>query len=133
MRWQGHNILAIIVAAIVMYGVGFVIYGVVFEELWMQLSGITAEEAQSEPWRMALSPAMPILQAAGLSLAIKWRGAVGWMGGLGVGFWMGLCFVFASRLYSFVYGTEAPALLGIDALHLFLINMVGGAIIGAWK
>jgi hypothetical protein len=108
-------------------------YGVVFEQMWMQLAGVTEESFAGEEWRMALSPIMPILQAIGLSLVIKWRSAAGWMSGMATGFWMALFFVFASRLYSFAYGAEVPALLGLDALHLFLINMIAGAIIGAWK
>ena len=133
MRFQGHNILAIIVAAALMYGIGFVIYGVLFSEQWMALSGVTEDGIAGEEWRMALSPIMPLLQAIGLSCVIKWRNAAGWMGGLATGFWMALFFVFAARLYGFVYGAEPTGLLGIDTLHLFLINMIGGAVIGTWK
>ncbi|MGE0828287.1 MAG: DUF1761 domain-containing protein [Hyphomonadaceae bacterium] len=133
MRYQGHNILAIIVAAVAMYAIGAIIYGALFGEYWMQLSGVTKDSFAGEEWRMALSPIMPILQAIGLSLVIKWRNAVGWLEGAASGFWMALFFVFASRLYMFVYSTEPSALLGLDTVHLFLINMVGGAIIGAWK
>jgi hypothetical protein len=132
MRINGHNILAIALAAIVMYGVGAAIY-TGFSQQWMAWSGVTEESFAGQEWRMALSPVMPILQAIGLSLAIKWRGAAGWMGGAATGFWMALCFVFASRLYMFVYSVEQPGLLGIDTVHLFLINLIGGAIIGAWK
>ncbi|MBL8550279.1 MAG: DUF1761 family protein [Hyphomonadaceae bacterium] len=132
MRINGHNVLAIILAAAVMYGIGAAIYTGLSEQ-WMALSGVTEETFAGQEWRMALSPIMPLLLAFGLSLAIKWRGAAGWMGGMGVGFWMALCFVFASRLYMFVYSVEQPGLLGIDAAHIFAINLVGGAIIGAWK
>jgi hypothetical protein len=133
MRWNGHNILAIIVAAVVMYGIGALLYGYLLSELWMQLAGVTEDSFAGQEWRMALGPAMPLLQAVGLSLVIKWRSAQGWMSGAATGFWMALCFVFASRLYSFVYGDEVVGLLGVDTLHLFLINLAGGAIIGAWK
>jgi hypothetical protein len=132
MRWNGHNILAIIFAALVMFGIGAGLYGYLLKDAWMQAMGLTTEP-EMETWRYALWPAMPLLQAIGLSLVIKWRSAVGWMSGAATGFWMALFFVFASRLYGFVYSEEVPTLLGIDALHLFLINMVGGAIIGAWK
>ena len=35
----GDNWLAIIVAAIAFYAIGFLIYGAVFSKLWMELSG----------------------------------------------------------------------------------------------
>ncbi len=133
MRFQGHNVLAVIVAAALMYGVGMLIYGVLFSQQWMALSGVTEDSFTGQEWRVALSPVMPLLLAIGLSLVIKWRNAAGWMGGLATGFWMALFFVFAARLYGFVYSAEPTALLGIDTLHIFLINMIGGAVIGAWK
>lgn len=133
MRFQGHNILAIIIAAALMYGIGALIYGVLFSQQWMALAGVTEDSFAGQEWRMGLSPIMPILQAIGLSLVIKWRNAAGWMGGLATGFWMALFFVFAARLYGFVYSAEPTGLLGIDTLHIFLINMVAGAVIGAWK
>ncbi len=133
MRVNGHNVLAILAAAVAMYAVGFVIYGLLVSDLWMQLSGVTQADFAGQEWRMALSPVMPILMAIGLSLTIKWRAALGWTGGASTGFWMALFFVFASRLYSFAYGTEHPGLLGIDAAHLFIGCVLGGAIIGGWK
>lgn len=133
MRAGRSNVLAILVAAAAIYAVGFVIYGLLVSDLWMQLSGVTKADFAGQEWRMALSPVMPLLLAIGLSLTIKWRAAAGWMGGASTGFWMALLFVFASRLYSFAYGTEHPALLGIDAAHLFIGCILGGAIIGGWK
>ncbi|MGE3250363.1 MAG: DUF1761 domain-containing protein [Hyphomonadaceae bacterium] len=133
MRFQGHNALAIVLAAVVMYGIGALIYGVLFSQQWMAMQGVTEDSFAGQEWRMYLSPIMPLLQAIGLSLVIKWRNGAGWVNGALTGFWMALFFVFASRLYMFVYSAEAPGLLGLDTLHLFLINMIGGAIIGAWK
>jgi Protein of unknown function (DUF1761) len=133
MRVNGHNVLAILASAVAMYAIGFVIYGVVFEQQWQQLSGVTEDSFKGLEYRMAFSPVMPILMSIGLSLVIKWRDAPGLMGGATTGFLMALFFVFATNMYTFVYGVHPAALLGIDGLHLFLINIVGGAVIGAWK
>jgi hypothetical protein len=133
MRYQGHNILAIVAAAAAMYAIGFLIYGVLFSAQRQAASGYTEESFAGQEWKMALSPVMPLLIAAGLSLAIKWRAQPGWMAGAVTGLIMALVFVFASRLYTFVYSPEAAAMLAIDSAHLFLISAAGGAIIGAWK
>lgn len=132
MRYAGHNVLAIIVAAIVMYAIGALIYGVVFAQAWQAMTGITMMAA-GEEWRMALSPLMPLLQAIGLSLVIKWRAQPGMTAGAVTGFMMALFFVFASNLYFVAYYQQQLAVTAIDALHLFTINIIGGAIIGAWK
>lgn len=133
MRVNGLNVPAIIVAAIAMYAIGFVIYGLLFSELWQQLAEVTQEDFVGEEWRMALSPVMPILMAIGLALAIKWRGAQGWIGGAMTGALVAVFLVFSARLYSFAYSTEQPGLLAIDTAHLVLDCLVGGAILGAWK
>jgi hypothetical protein len=131
---MGHNALAIIVAAIVMYLIGFLIYGLAFEQLWMAESGWSEEQVQSGASKMPLGFVIPFLLAIGLSLAIKWRNKPGWLGGAETGFWIGLLFLFAERLYGYVY---APAggevMLGIDTLHIFATAVIGGAIIGVWK
>lgn len=134
MRFQGHNVLAILVAAIAIYAAGFLIYGLVLGDAWVAASGYTKAEIETGMSKMPLSPIMPILIAIGLSLAIKWRNKPGWMAGAVTGLLMAAFFLFPERLYGYVY---APAgggiLLSIDTLHLFLSGLVGGAVLGAWK
>lgn len=132
MRVAGHNLVAILVAAIVMYGIGALIYGVLFSAQWMALAGYREEDFAGQEWRMALSPIMPLLIAFGVSTAINWRGVGTLAGGLTTGLLVGVFFLFAGRLYAFVYGNEPAGLLAMDTAHLVLIAAVGGAIIGGW-
>lgn len=128
----GDNWLAIIVAAIAIYAIGFIIYGAVFSGLWMKLSGYTKEQLQPHMWKMAISWIMPILTAIGLALILKSAGvpnlATGLMISVQAWFFIGL----STRLYTFVYSPEKPGLLVMDAIHLFLGVMVAGGIISAW-
>lgn len=133
MRYGGHNILAIGVAAIVMYALGAAIYGFLFAAQWQAATGFSEADYAGLEWRIALSPVMPILIATGLSVVQKWRNQSGMTAGAVAGFTIALVFLLAGRLYSFVYSAESEIVLAIDALHLFLISMIGGAIIGAWK
>ena len=133
MRVNGLNVLAIIVAAIAMYAIGFLFYGVLFSDLWMSLSGYTEDSLKGQEWKMALGPVMPILLAIGLSIACKWRGAIGLVGGVMTGAITWLFFVLSTAMYAFAYSTAPALLFGIDALHLFLISVVGGAIVSVWK
>jgi hypothetical protein len=134
MRVMGHNALAIFVAALVIYAIGFLIYGVVLSDAWVAASGYTEEELQSGMSKMPLGAAMPILMAIGLSLAIKWRNQPGWMGGASTGFWVALFLVAPQFLYGYVYSPAGgETLLGIDTLHAFLACIGGGLVLGAWK
>lgn len=134
MRVMGHNALAILVAALVIYLIGFLIYGVVFEQAWVAATGLTEEQLKSGMSKMPLGFIIPVLIAIGLSLVIKWRSKPGWMAGAETGFWVALFFLFAERFYGYVYSPAGgEILLGIDALHMFLTAVIGGAILGAWK
>ncbi|MBK8837658.1 MAG: DUF1761 domain-containing protein [Hyphomonadaceae bacterium] len=128
----GDNWLAIGAGAIAFYAVGFVIYGLVFSKLWMQLSGYTKEQLTPHTWKMAVSPIMPILTAIGLAVILKLARVDNLATGLLVTFQIWFFIVLSTRLYSFVYSPEKPGLLVMDTIHLLLGFMACGAIISAW-
>lgn len=128
----GDNWLAIGVAAIAFYAVGFIIYGAVFSKLWMQLSGFTKEQLQPHMWKMAISPIMPILAAIGLAIILKLARVDNLTSGLVITVQIWFFIVLSTRLYSYVYSPERPGLLVMDAIHLLLGFMAAGAVISAW-
>lgn len=127
----GDNWIAIIVAAIAIYAVGFVIYGGL-SKLWLSQSGYTKEQLQPHTWKMALSPIMPILSAIGLALILKLARVDNLATGLMISFEIWLFLVLPARLYNFVYSPEKPGHLAFDAIHLLLGTLVAGGIISAW-
>lgn len=134
MRVMGHNALAILVAAIAIYAVGFLIYGLLLSEAWVAASSYTATELESGMSKMPLGAIMPILMAIGLSLVVKWRNQAGLAAGAMAGLLVAAFLVGPQFLYGYVYSPAGgETLLGIDTLHAFLSCIVGGAILGAWK
>ncbi|MEZ5960742.1 MAG: DUF1761 domain-containing protein [Hyphomonadaceae bacterium] len=133
MRYNGHNVLAIVVAAVAIWAIGFLLYVVLFADQWMTWMGISEADANKDNGRMAYMVIMPFLQAIGLSLAVKWRGAAGLMGGLTTGVLMAVFLTIAGRMYGWVYSFEPTELFGLDSLHFVLTHAVAGAILGAWK
>lgn len=134
MRFMGHNALAILVAALAIYLIGFLIYGVLIPaDQYMAMAELSEEEVTTAQWKMPLGVIMPILIAIGLSLVIKWRNRPGWMGGVSTAFFMALFFLLAERLYGYVYSAESGQLLLVDAGHAFVTAIAAGAILGAWK
>lgn len=128
----GDNWLAIIVAAIAFYAIGFIIYGAVFSKLWMQLSGYTQEQLKPHMWKMAISPIMPVLTAIGLAIILKMCGVTNLAAGLVVTSQIWFFLILSTRLYAFVYSPERPGLLIMDAIHLLLGCLAAGAVISAW-
>jgi Protein of unknown function (DUF1761) len=135
MRINGHNVLAIVAAAIAIYAIEFIIYGLVISPAqFMEMSGETQAQADAIGMtRMPYGPIMPLMAAIGLSLAIKWRGAVGAVGGAVTAVIVGVFIAFSSRLYGYVYGVQNETYLAIDFGRYMLTYAVGGAILGAWK
>ncbi len=133
MRYQGHNVLAIFVAAILMYGIGALIYGVALSQVWQEAVGFNEADYAGLEYRFALSFIPPLLLAAGISMANKWRGAIGPLGGVVTGLLVAFFFLLAARFYQFAYSPESEIVFAIDVLHFVSIGAVGGAVIGAWK
>ena len=78
MRFDGHNVLAIIVAALVIYAIEFVIFAVLISpNQYMAFTGIREDQMQMGMARMPFGIVPPLLAAIGLSLVIKWRARPG--------------------------------------------------------
>lgn len=136
MRIGGSSLFAVLAAAVGVWLVGFLIFAVAFSDLWLSLQDTTKDamtaEAAGQEWRMALSPVMPLVLASGLAIVMGWRGKTGLMAGVQTGLFVALFFLIAARLYGFVYSTEHPGLLAMDAAHFLLDGVIAGAILGAW-
>ena len=135
MRFNGHNILAIIVAAIVIYALEFVIFAVLISpEQYMAFTGVTddADARRHGAHAVRRHSADP-----GGDRAFAWRssGAMrpGWMGGAMTGLMMAVLFAFGTSLYGYVYGPHTRAYLPVNLGHFLVCWGVAGAILGAWK
>lgn len=133
MRLAGFNLGAVALAAIAIYAVGFVTYGLLFQAQWMLWSGHAEADFTGQEWRMALSPVMPILIAVGLAWLLRSLKVTQWKRAVGVGLAAGLFFAVSDRLYGFVYGVEPVQLLALDAGHQIVCFVVGSAVLGLMK
>jgi Protein of unknown function (DUF1761) len=134
MRMMGHNVLAIVVAAIAIYALEYLIFAVLVPgEAYMTMSGYSAESMQAGMARMPFGVIPPILAAIGLSLAIKWRNKPGWMSGLVTGVLMAVFFAFAVGFYGYVYGPNDLNFMAVSLGHFVACYGAAGAILGAWK
>ena len=126
------GVLSVLAAAVAMFAIGFLIYAVLFDDVWIRLMGLTPEQAEEGMGRMWLAPVMPILLSVGLATIQRWVRVNSVGAALHVSVWLWLCFVFPTLLYGFAYSAQHPGVLLMDAIHLLLNLLVGGAIIAAW-
>lgn len=132
MRFNGHNLLAILAAAVAIFLLEFVLFGLIISaDQYMAMLGVNADQLHADRMPFGIIP--PILAAIGLSLAVKWRNAPGFMGGATTGVWMAIFLAFAASLYGFVYGSNNETFLAVNLGHFVVCYAVAGGILGAWK
>lgn len=135
MRSGGINWLAVIVAAVTIYAIGFLIYGLVIPaKTWMAWEGDTqAELAAVSDSRMPFGVVMPLLTAIFLSVLFKWAQIAGAAKGAKWAAVVALASAVPAELYAWVYGVGPIQITLVDSVHLFLGHVAAGAILGGWK
>src|SRR5678816_921083 len=115
MRSGGINWLAVIVAAVAIYALGFVIYGLLIPaDRWMAMSGITEAEKVVAMSRMMFSPVMPILTAVFLAVLFKWGQVASAMKGAQWAMVVALASAIPTCLYGWVYGGASTDMTLVD-------------------
>ena len=135
MRSGGINWLAVIVAAIAVYAVGFVIYGLVVPaETWLAWERDTqAELAEIGDSRMPFGVVMPLMTAIFMAVLFKWGQVAGASNGAKWAAVVALASAVPAEMYAWVYGTGVVEVTLVDSVHLLLGHVVAGAILGGWK
>jgi hypothetical protein len=134
MRSGGINWLAVLVAAIAIYAIGFVIYALLIPEpTWMAMSGMTEAEKATAMSRMMYSPIMPVMIAVFMAILFKWGQVADAMSGIRWGAVIALASAIPTMLYGWVYGGLSTDMTMIDCGHLLLGHVAAGAILGGWK
>lgn len=135
MRSAGINWIAVIAAAVAIYAIGFVIYGLIIPaEAWMAMEGVTeAEMERVGSSRMAFSVVMPLMTAVFMAILFKWGQVAGASKGAQWAMVVALASAIPTLLYGWVYGIGPIEMTLVDGGHLLLGHIAAGAIIGGWK
>jgi hypothetical protein len=127
------NYLAVIVAAVAYWLLGAVWFGVLFNQPWMALEHVTAEQAQSAPIiPYVISFLLELLIAYSLAQLCIWRNAntMGRGASVGVLVWIG--FVGPIALMTYMFEMRPRALFAINEFYPLAGLILMGAILGAW-
>lgn len=135
MRAGGINWLSVLAAAIAIYAIGFVIYGLLVpEEWWMAASGASQQEIEAVgASRMPFGVVMPLMTAAFLAVLFKFGRVADASTGAKWAVVVALASAIPSLLYGWVYGVGPFDITLIDGGHLLLGHVAAGAILGGWR
>jgi hypothetical protein len=128
------NYLAIVVSAVAYWMLGAVWYGVLFNQRWMALEGITMEQAKS------VNPVLPYVITLVLNLLISfvlaqlclWRNANTAARGMAVGVLLWIGIVGPIVFTTYMYEMRSRELFAINEFYPLLGLCLMGGILGAW-
>jgi hypothetical protein len=145
------NLIAVLAAAVAMYVVGFLFYGVIFQQVWAQQTlenhgivapgegaSFTGEALMAEllkiPNQLDFGPALglgfviSIVTAIGIGMVLRLAKPASMAAALRTAFicWAG--FAATTLAYNVVYSSESRVIFGIDLLHLFIGYLIAAAV-----
>ncbi len=135
------NYLAILVAAIASFVLGFLWHGPLFGKLWISLSGITPEQMEAAKQKSMVKPmvgaflamlVMSYVMANVYDFASAYYGVVGITMGLMVAFWNWLGFVVTVSLNSVFWEGRSWKLWFFNVTYQLLTMALMAAIISVW-
>jgi hypothetical protein len=128
-RIFGLNAVGVLVSAIVFYMIGYLIYGVLFMELWAGEMGIEIDPDHGpDPIELIKGFMISLVSATFIGLALKKMGASDMMSGLKKAAFLWLGFAMTTLAYGWVYGGYSSILYMLDGAHLLIGFLVVAAI-----
>ena len=132
------NLLAVLVAAVVAFGLGALWYSpVLFARQWVRANGyenMSREEMQRGAGKAyGVSFVAFLVMALALAIVIGRIGITYWLGGLKAGVLAWLGFVATTGLMANMYSRRPFAAWYIDAGYQLIYLALMGAIIGGWR
>lgn len=131
------NLLAVILAAIVQFAIGFAWYGTLFGPEWMAAVGFPPEAAETATMQdMAIPISVSIASALGgailISLIVSHSDDWGVIGGLGWAFLLWLLLALPMHAIPILWEGRDPMLLAINGGEALAALLAAGFIIGLW-
>ena len=131
------NYLAVLVAAIINMGIGFLWYGPLFGKVWMQLSGFTKKQiAEAKKKKMGKTYAIAFLSTLLMSYVmahfVDYAEANTFALGAVAGFWIWLGFVATIMLGTVLWEGKPIKLYLINSLHYLVALILMGGVLAVW-
>ncbi len=131
------NLVAVLVAAVVSYVIGWIWFSVLFGKAWTRLSGFTGKKMEAMKKKgMAKSYLLmfvgTLVMSYVLAQFVDYAGAVTFGDGMTAGFWLWLGFIAPVQLGMVLWGEKPWTLYFIDTFHNLVALLVMGGILAVW-
>jgi hypothetical protein len=131
------NYLAVIVAALVSFGLGSLWYSALFGKSWQKELGFTEEYLKEGNMGKIFGSSFILMVIMAFGMAIMVQGHAGdqeinWLQGMYHGLYVGFFFVGTTMGINLLYQRRSLKLWAIDAFYQVLCLSIMGAILGAW-
>lgn len=131
------NYLAVLVAAIVSMGIGFLWYGPLFGKLWMQMAGLDDKKLQKAKQKgmaktIAVASISTLVMSYILAHFVDYVEAKTIADGAVLGFWLWLGFFATTQLGIVLWEGKPIKLYLINTFHYLVALIVMAAILAVW-
>lgn len=129
---------AVLVAAVIQFVVGWLWYGVMFQQLWINATGVTMEMAQDMSGGQIAMTYLGSFVAFFIVYYVmahfsSYARATTAKQGAQTGFWSWLGFVATSILVNVLYTMKPFSLWLIDGGYWLVSMLIGGVLLAVWK
>lgn len=130
------NHMAVWLSVIILFGLGFLWYGPLFGEQWMNMVGLTMADIEANPpgagiWiTNIIATVVPVYVLAWLFTKLNVNSAIS---GLIYGFLISFSFVFLSRMTGDMFAQNPYGLSWITGGFDIIALSLSGLILGAWR
>jgi hypothetical protein len=131
-QFSDINWLAVAVAVVSTFVIGFLWYGPLFQKPWMQATGMTKEKGAQANMLLTFGGTALLNLVVAVGIALLLGPQAGWHAGLHTGFFAALFFVATSLGVIYLFEQQSLKLWLINAGYQLVIFAVMGVIIGAW-
>lgn len=133
MYFRNANVLAVLVAAVLQWLIGWLWYGVIFSKSYRALVGVAEDQKRSNPGGvMALVFVTNLIIAFALAQIVMLSHVSTWAMGLFIGVVCGLGFVAPPLLAQHVSEGKPFKLFGIHAIYWLIAMGVSGSMLALW-
>lgn len=135
---QNINLLAVIVAALIPFVVGYAWYGPVFGQQWMDLIGIKKADRKKEK-KSGMEKTMTLTLLSNLALSyvlahfLRFTGSTNIADGMIVAYWAWFGFTAATQVPNFLYEKKPLKLMLIHVGYNLVCMLLMGVLLMIWK
>ena len=132
------NYLAVVVAAVVGFIIGFLWHGPLFGKTWLRLSGISEKQAREakmeDMWKqMLIAFICQLIMAYVIAMFVSLIGIVDVVGAVMFAFWAWLGFLVTTHINGVLWEKKSVNLFYFSIVYLLVLLVVQTIIIAWWQ